>query len=81
MWAMSEMLLDQKCGSRSAPWIVFAMSGENVPFKLVEVITPTFSNTRPFMTLITPPSSARIAPGRVHGLRSKRPGGRCDSWP
>ena len=45
---------------------------ESVPCT-VETLTPTFSNTRPRMSDITPPPP----PGRSHALRSKRAGARA----
>ena len=52
--AMSEMPEAQNSGCSSAPGICFLNSGANSP-KTVEVWTPTFSNTRPVIRLMTPP--------------------------
>src|SRR5262249_48607245 len=48
----------------------------------VEMLTPTFSKTRPRMTAMTPPPpSDPSSVGRRHSLRSKRPGERSPSGP
>ena len=44
----------KKLGSSPAPWMVFANSSLNRP-PTVETLTPTFSNTWPFITPRTPP--------------------------
>ena len=54
----------------SAPGIWARNSGLNSP-QTVETLTPTFSNTRPRITLIAPPPP----PGRGHSVRAKRPAG------
>ena len=54
--------------SSSAPWIVAAKSGANAPWT-VETLTPTFSNTLPFITPRTPPpGSALPSSARLHGV-------------
>ena len=65
-----------KRGSASAPGICLRNSGENSP-KTVETLTPTFSNTLPFMTDITPPPPS----GRSQAVRTKRPAGRAACGP
>ena len=66
----------QKRGSSAAPGISLRNSGANSP-NTVEQCTPTFSNTRPRISDITPPP-----PGcpewsvRLQGVRAKRPGAR-----
>ena len=69
--ATREMPLAQNPPSPSAPGICLRNSGLNSPHT-VETFTPTFSNTRPRMTEITPPPP----PGRSQAWRSKRPGAR-----
>ena len=64
------MPLAQKRGSVSAPGICARNSGLNSPHT-VETLTPTFSNTRPRITLITPPPP----PGRGHAVRHEAAGG------
>ncbi len=65
----------QKRGSSAAPGICARNSGLNVP-QTVETFTPTFSNTRPRMTRISPPPpSLPSSVGRCQARRSKRPGG------
>ena len=75
--ATSEIPLAQKRGSSAAPGMSPRNSGENSPVT-VEMLTPTFSKTRPRMTAVTPPPPS----ARCHGVRSNRPGaapacGRC----
>ena len=61
--------------ARSAPLIDAANSGAKVP-NTVEVLTPTFSNTRPVINPMTPPPpGAPEGSGRSHGVRTKRPAG------
>ena len=73
-WAMKEMPLAQKRGSCSAPGICLANSGGKVPCT-VEVWQPTFSNTRPDISAMTPPPpSAPLFSLRVQGVFTKRPG-------
>src|SRR5215207_7928254 len=73
-WAMSEMPAAQKRGSSSDPGIWPRNSGANSPCT-VETWTPTFSKTRPFMRLMTPPPpGAPVWSLRCHGLRAQRPG-------
>ena len=56
-------------------------SGLNSP-QTVDTLTPTFSNTRPFITLMTPPPpSWPSSVGRCQGVRTNRPGGRSLSGP
>ncbi len=54
IWATSEMPAAQNRPSSSAPGICLRNSSENAP-KTVETLTPTFSNTRPRITDVTPP--------------------------
>ena len=68
-WAMNDMPDAQKRGSSSAPGICLANSGGNSPCT-VEVWQPTFSNTRPDISDITPPPPF----SRVQALRVKCPG-------
>ncbi len=66
--ATSEMPLAQKRGSSVAPGISLRNSGENSP-NSVEILTPTFSNTRPVMVDMTPPPpGAPLESGRCHGF-------------
>ena len=54
-----------------------ANSGAKVPCT-VEMWQPTFSNTRPRISAMTPPPpSLPSVSARVHGVRVKRPG----AWP
>ena len=69
-WAMSEMPEAQKRGSSSAPGICLRNSGANSP-NTVEVWTPTFSNTRPAIRLMTPPPPGLVA--GVIGALPRRP--------
>src|ERR1700686_207755 len=64
--AISEMPEAQNRGSSAAPGICARNSGANSPCT-VEQCTPTFSNSRPRITLITPPP-----PGRIRIKRSRR---------
>ena len=53
--------------SSLAPWIVCAKPGANSP-ETVETLTPTFSNTLPFITPRTPPPpSLASVVSRFHG--------------
>src|ERR1700730_1512610 len=70
MWATSEMPLAQNRGSSLAPGMSLRNSAENSP-STVEMLTPTFSKTRPRMIEIVPPPP----PGRCQLERSKRPAG------
>ena len=71
---MKEMPLAQKRGSFSAPGICLANSGAKLPCT-VEVWQPTFSNTRPAISAITPPPpSPPSFSVRVQGVFTKRPG-------
>jgi hypothetical protein len=70
------MPLAQKRGSSAAPGMFLRNSSENSPWT-VEMLTPTFSNTRPRMIDMTPPPP----PDRSQGSRSKRPGGCPASGP
>src|SRR6185503_10141393 len=54
MWATRLMPVAKKLGSCSAPWMVAANSGLKRP-PTVETLTPTFSNTLPFISPRTPP--------------------------
>src|SRR5262245_52801473 len=75
MWATRLMPLAQNRPRSAAPGICLRNSSENAPCT-VEMFTPTFSNTRPRITDITPPPpSAPSSVGRRHSVRSKRPGG------
>ncbi len=75
MCATRLMPVAKKLGLSSAPLIDLANSGANWP-NTVEVLTPTFSNTRPVISPMTPPPpGAPVASGRSHGVRTKRPGG------
>ena len=72
---MKEMPDAQKRGSWSAPGICLANSGGNVPCT-VEVWQPTFSNTRPDISAMTPPPpSSPLFSLRAQGVLTKRPGG------
>ena len=72
---MKEMPEAQKRGSLSAPGICLANSGGKVPCT-VEVWQPTFSNTRPDISDMTPPPpSLPSGSVRVQGVRVKRPAG------
>ena len=74
MWATSEMPEAQKRGSSSAPGMEAANSGAKLPCT-VEMLTPTFSNTRPFMIdMVPPPPGAPSWLVRCQLLRSNRPG-------
>ena len=76
-WAMKEMPLAQKRGSWSAPGICLANSGAKVPCT-VEMWQPTFSNTRPAISAMTPPPPSEPSFSvRVHVVLTKRPG----AWP
>src|SRR6516164_7136157 len=66
--ATSEIPLAQKRGSSEAPGTSLRNSGENSPYT-VDMLTPTFSKTRPCMIEIVPPPP----PCRSHFVRSKRP--------
>src|SRR5262245_45087632 len=73
MWAISEMPEAQKRGSSAAPGMSLRNSGANSP-NTVDTWTPTFSNTRPFISDITPPPPSRpLWSARLHGRRTKRP--------
>ena len=73
-WAISEMPLAQKRGSSSAPGMSLRNSGENSPWT-VEMWTPTFSKTRPFICAMTPPPPvAPLWSVRCQGVLTKRPG-------
>ncbi len=81
MCATRLMPLAQNRGSCSAPGICARNSGLNSP-QTVETFTPTFSNTRPRITLITPPPpSDPSGVGRCHAVRLNRPAGRSASGP
>jgi len=58
--------------------ISFVASVAQFTPKTVETLTPTFSNTRPRITDMTPPPPS----GRVQAVRSNLPGGRsrCGPW-
>lgn len=58
------MPLAQNLGSASAPGISLRIVSENSPCT-VEILTPTFSKTRPFITDISPPPPA----SRFHFVR------------
>jgi hypothetical protein len=60
-------------GSSAAPWIVWAKSGAKAP-PTVETLTPTFSNTLPFITPRTPrrPPGEPSASVRSQARYSKR---------
>ena len=80
-WTMRDTPEAQKRGSSSAPGICLRNSGANSPWT-VEVWTPAFSNTRPCSRLATPPppSAPPLAWSvRLHGVRTKRAGGRSPS--
>ena len=62
--ATNEIPVARKRGSSSAPDICLRNSGLNSP-QTVETFTPTFSKTRPRITLITPPPPS----GRSQALR------------
>ena len=85
MWATRLIPLAQKRGSSARPGISFravrlaCARGSRRPWT-VETLTPTFSNTRPRITAMTPPPPSPSAPRRV-ALRSKRPGGRSACGP
>ena len=71
----------QKRGSSPAPGMFCAKSFEKVP-KTVEMLTPTFSKTRPCMTdIVPPPASVPASAFRFQVLRSKRPGLRSARGP
>src|SRR5882724_3122334 len=70
MCATSEIPLAQNRGSSLAPGMSLRNSAENSP-STVEILTPTFSKTRPRMIAIVPPPP----PGRCQLERSKRPAG------
>ena len=70
-WAISEMPEAQKRGSSSAPGICLRNSGENSP-NTVEVWTPTFSKTRPFIIDMTPPPP--LPRSRCQGVLHETPG-------
>ena len=77
-WAMKEMPEAQKRGSLSAPGICLANSGAKLPCT-VEVWQPTFSNTRPDISDMTPPPpllAARLGarPGRAGEASGRLPG-------
>ena len=65
----------KKRGSCAAPGIWARNSGLNSP-NTVEMLTPTFSNTRPRINdMVPPPRSSPFSPlSRCQVLRSKRPG-------
>ena len=74
--ATSEMPLAQKPPLSPAPGICLRNSSLKVP-NTVEMLTPTFSNTRPFITaMVPPPPSPPPGSGRCHEVRSNRPAGR-----
>ena len=60
--ATSEMPLAQKRGSAAAPGMSLRNSGENSP-DTVEMLTPTFSNTRPRISAMITAATARALPG------------------
>ena len=64
MCATRLMPLAQNRGSSAAPGIWARKSGLNSP-QTVETFTPTFSNTRPFITLMTPPPPSAAILGRA----------------
>jgi hypothetical protein len=71
----------QNRGSSAAPGTMPRNSGLNSP-QTVETFTPTFSKTRPCMTLIAPPPpSMPSGVGRRQPRRSNRPAGRSASGP
>ena len=75
------MPLAQKRPSSAAPGICLRNSSEKAPCT-VEMLTPTFSNTRPRMTDMTPPPPGLPSSvGRRHSVRSKRPAGRSARVP
>ena len=61
-WATRLMPVAKKRGSSAAPGIWARNSGENSP-ETVETLTPTFSNTRPCIRLITPPPPSEPSVG------------------
>ncbi len=73
MCATSETPEAQKRGSSAAPGMLPRNSSLNSP-ETVETFTPTFSNTRPRITLITPPPPGLPSgfASRAHGVRTKR---------
>ncbi len=78
-WAISEMPEAQNSGCSSAPGICLRNSGANSPCT-VEVCTPTFSKTRPCITLMTPPPPGTpLWSVRSQGVRVNRPAGRSDN--
>ena len=54
MWATRLIPVAKKRGSSPAPWMVAAKSSLKRP-ATVETLTPTFSNTSPFISPRTPP--------------------------
>ena len=60
IWATRLMPLAQNRGSSAAPGICARNSGENSPHT-VETFTPTFSNTRPRIRLMTPPPPSLLS--------------------
>ena len=54
IWATRVMPVAKKRGSSPAPWMVAANSSVKRP-PTVETLTPTFSNTSPFISPRTPP--------------------------
>ncbi len=77
-WAISEMPEAQKRGSSSAPGICLRNSGENSPWT-VDVCTPTFSKTRPYIIDMRPPPP--LPSSRCQSLAVKRPGSRSAKGP
>ena len=73
MWATRLMPVAKKLGSSSAPGMVAANSGEKRP-PTVETLTPTFSNTAPFICPRTPPPPGAPRP-RCRGPRRESEGG------
>ena len=80
MCATRLMPVAKKRGSSPAPWIVLANSPSNVP-PTVETLTPTFSNTLPFITPRTPPppgspDGSVAVPRRYSRSRRREPASR-----
>ncbi len=71
IWATRLIPVAKKLGSSAAPWMVAANSGEKRP-PTVETLTPTFSNTLPFIRPRTPPPPGEPSGSvRSHGIYSK----------